>query len=71
MTADPAQPKPSAAVRLVKCPGCGGDSVYAPSNRYRPFCSERCKAIDLGTWSSEGYVVPVAPTTADLPELDA
>ncbi|MFI4928544.1 MAG: DNA gyrase inhibitor YacG, partial [Burkholderiales bacterium] len=29
--------------RIVRCPACGGDSVYAPSNPYRPFCCERCK----------------------------
>lgn len=44
--------------RLVPCPGCGGDSVYAPSNPYRPFCSERCKKIDLGAWASESFRMP-------------
>ena len=39
--------------RIVRCPHCGGDSVYAPSNPYRPFCSERCKNYDLGAWASE------------------
>ena len=46
-------------VKIVVCPQCGGDSVYAPSNPYRPFCSERCKLIDLGAWASESYRVPV------------
>ncbi len=45
------------APRLVRCPQCGGDSVFAPSNRYRPFCSERCKNIDLGAWASESFRV--------------
>jgi endogenous inhibitor of DNA gyrase (YacG/DUF329 family) len=31
--------------------------VYAPSNPYRPFCSERCKKIDLGAWASESFRV--------------
>lgn len=44
--------------RLVPCPSCGGDSVYAPSNPYRPFCSERCKKIDLGAWASESFRMP-------------
>lgn len=26
-------------------------------NPFRPFCSERCRKIDLGTWASEGYVI--------------
>jgi endogenous inhibitor of DNA gyrase (YacG/DUF329 family) len=46
------------AFRLVTCPQCGGDSVFAPSNRYRPFCSERCKNIDLGAWASEAFKLP-------------
>ena len=44
--------------RLVACPRCGGDSVYAPSNPYRPFCSQRCKNLDLGAWASESFRVP-------------
>jgi uncharacterized protein len=44
--------------KQVKCPSCGGPSLYAPANRYRPFCSERCKQIDLGAWASEQFAVP-------------
>ena len=44
--------------RTVRCPSCGGHSVYAPSNRWRPFCSERCKQADLGAWASEQYALP-------------
>ena len=44
--------------RLIRCPGCGGPSVYGPRNPYRPFCSERCKKIDLGAWASESFRVP-------------
>ena len=47
--------------RLVRCPACGGDSVYAPTNPYRPFCSERCKNMDLGAWASEEFRVPEKP----------
>jgi len=53
----------------VSCPGCGGASVYAASNPYRPFCSERCKQIDLGAWASEQFAVPAAAPPEDfLPE---
>jgi len=52
------QHDPKAKPRLVRCPACGGDSVYAPSNPYRPFCSERCKNMDLGAWASESFRVP-------------
>jgi endogenous inhibitor of DNA gyrase (YacG/DUF329 family) len=51
--------------RQVKCPRCGGDSVYAPSNPARPFCSERCKNIDFGDWSSEAFRMPAPVTSAD------
>ncbi len=51
--------KPSAGgkPRIVPCPGCGGDSLYSASNRYRPFCGERCKNLDLGAWASESFRV--------------
>jgi len=42
---------------MVTCPTCKGESPYSVKNRWRPFCSERCKMIDLGTWASDGYVV--------------
>ena len=42
----------------VACPTCGQPSEYAPSNRWRPFCSERCRRIDLGAWASEAYAIP-------------
>lgn len=53
----PANAKP----RVVRCPACGGDSIFAPSNPYRPFCSERCKNMDLGAWASESFRVPEKP----------
>lgn len=33
-------------------------SIYSPANPYRPFCSERCKLMDLGAWSSEEFRMP-------------
>lgn len=51
--------------KLVACPTCGGDSVYAPSNTFRPFCSERCKNIDLGAWASENFRMPDADLSED------
>lgn len=45
-------------VKLVTCPQCKGDSVYAPTNPYRPFCSRRCKDIDFGAWADESFRVP-------------
>jgi endogenous inhibitor of DNA gyrase (YacG/DUF329 family) len=45
-------------VKRVVCPGCGEESIYAPSNPFRPFCSKRCKNIDLGAWASEEFRLP-------------
>ncbi|KAB2845060.1 MAG: DNA gyrase inhibitor YacG [Burkholderiales bacterium] len=41
--------------RLVPCPSCGQLTAWSPENRWRPFCSERCKTQDLGAWASEQY----------------
>ena len=46
--------------RIVACPTCGKDVEWRPENTWRPFCSERCKLIDLGEWATEKYKVPVA-----------
>lgn len=40
----------------MKCPICK-KSVQWHNNEWRPFCSERCKLIDLGEWADEGYVI--------------
>ena len=49
------------ASRVIRCPGCGGPSVYGPDNPARPFCSARCKNNDFGAWASEGYRVEAQP----------
>jgi hypothetical protein len=57
--------------KIVRCPTCGGDSVYAPSNPARPFCSVRCKDIDLGAWASEEFRVPTEAPPEDIVFGDA
>jgi endogenous inhibitor of DNA gyrase (YacG/DUF329 family) len=47
--------------RTVRCPACGGPSLYAPENRFRPFCCERCKLHDLGAWASESFRIEAKP----------
>ncbi|SEL69535.1 hypothetical protein SAMN05216359_11422 [Roseateles sp. YR242] len=49
--------------RIVPCPTCGGDSIFEPSNLWRPFCGERCRQIDLGHWADESFRVAAPPTT--------
>ncbi len=46
------------AARTVPCPGCGQPALYAETNRWRPFCSERCRLADLGAWATERFRVP-------------
>ncbi|VWX58016.1 DNA gyrase inhibitor YacG [Burkholderiales bacterium 8X] len=53
--------------RIVRCPSCRGDSVYAPSNPYRPFCSARCKGNDFGAWASEEFKLPAESPPDDEP----
>jgi uncharacterized protein len=56
--------------RRVACPTCGKSVEWTPHSASRPFCSERCKLIDLGAWATERYRVPVVedkdePESAD------
>jgi uncharacterized protein len=55
--------------KQVPCPACGGASLYSIENRYRPFCSERCKQIDLGAWASESFTLPEQASDRD-PEFE-
>lgn len=52
----------------VKCPTCKKVFEYK-SSKWRPFCSERCKLIDLGHWVSENYSIPSEKKLTDE-ELD-
>jgi endogenous inhibitor of DNA gyrase (YacG/DUF329 family) len=55
--------------RKVACPGCGEMTEYSPANTYRPFCSERCKLMDLGDWATEKFRIPdTAPPDLNEPE---
>lgn len=48
----------SKAARIVSCPTCGKPVPWVAESRFRPFCSERCRCIDLGAWAAEEYRVP-------------
>ena len=56
------------ATRTVSCPRCGKSVAWSPDSAYRPFCSERCKLIDLGTWAQESYRIPVVENK-DQPDI--
>jgi endogenous inhibitor of DNA gyrase (YacG/DUF329 family) len=55
------------ATRTVPCPTCGEECAFEPWNPWRPFCSERCRMVDLGGWASESYRIPAKPED-DAPE---
>jgi endogenous inhibitor of DNA gyrase (YacG/DUF329 family) len=46
------------------CPICGKEAA----EKTRPFCSARCKAIDLNRWLSGRYVIPGAVDDDDEAE---
>ena len=56
--------------RCVACPTCGVSVVWGKASPWRPFCSERCKMIDLGAWATERYRLPVVEDK-DEPESGA
>jgi endogenous inhibitor of DNA gyrase (YacG/DUF329 family) len=41
--------------KTVQCPTCSKPVRWEPASRFRPFCSERCKLIDLGEWFDERH----------------
>ena len=50
--------KPTNKEVKVPCPSCRKLALYGPANPWRPFCSERCRSVDLGAWASEAFRVP-------------
>ena len=46
------------ALARVRCPSCHRE-VRWEGNPFRPFCSERCRTLDLGAWAAERYRIPV------------
>jgi len=59
---------------IVKCPTCKRPVEWSAASVYRPFCSDRCRLIDLGAWLSEKHRIPDESATtgnelrSDLPE---
>ena len=55
----------------VHCPTCAAPVEWTPASHYRPFCSERCKQIDLGAWAEEKYTIPAVNPPEDLDDENA
>lgn len=55
----------------VPCPTCERAVEWSTSSPWRPFCSERCKLIDLGAWAAEQHAIPGgAAETEDKPKTE-
>lgn len=52
----------------VPCPTCARRTPFTPANRWRPFCSERCRSTDLGAWASERFRVGASLQPSDVDE---
>ena len=57
-------------MKSIKCPLCQKSTEYSVRNEFRPFCSERCKLIDLGEWADGKYKVPDDnPSPEDIEQI--
>jgi uncharacterized protein len=56
---------------VVKCPTCKRPVEWSPDSPYRPFCSERCRLIDLGAWLHEAHRIPDESSSAEVPSEDS
>lgn len=54
----------------VLCPTCGASVDWISSQKFKPFCCERCKLIDLGEWIMEEKIIPGAPIYPSEQEYD-
>lgn len=52
--------------KQISCPTCGKKNTWVADNSFKPFCSERCKLIDLGDWASEKHTI--AGESVDIEE---
>lgn len=52
----------------VPCPTCNRPVAWSEESKWRPFCSERCKLIDLGAWASEQRAIPSDAQSEDQAE---
>ena len=55
---------------VVKCPTCDKAVAWIADSKHRPFCSDRCRLIDLGEWAEGNRVIPSDPGHDDVTESD-
>lgn len=54
----------------VQCPTCGKSLPWGPESPHRPFCSERCRLLDLGAWVDGSHAIPGPPAPEALNGTD-
>ncbi|WP_141736534.1 DNA gyrase inhibitor YacG [Oligoflexus tunisiensis] len=62
------------SARIVRCPCCGKGVRYDHTNPFRPFCSQRCKTMDVAAWAEESYRIPAkesAPSDYETEERES
>jgi uncharacterized protein len=50
----------------IECPECSKKVEVPADFPARPFCSQRCKLLDLGRWFNEEYRIPGPPVDSEL-----
>ena len=53
----------------VDCPNCGTSVTWSSQQRWRPFCSDRCRLIDLGAWADESHRLPGGNQLDEMSDL--
>ncbi|MBP9764127.1 MAG: DNA gyrase inhibitor YacG [Gammaproteobacteria bacterium] len=55
-------------MRALQCPNCQKPVEWTNDFPFRPFCSERCRMLDLGAWADNRYSIPInAPVETEVP----
>lgn len=54
----------------VACPQCRKKVLWSEDNPYRPFCSKRCRLLDLGAWADESHRITGEPAMDEM-DIDA
>lgn len=56
---------------VVECPHCGKPVPWTEASKWKPFCSDRCRLIDLGDWLSEKNALPADDPLPDQEPSDS
>jgi endogenous inhibitor of DNA gyrase (YacG/DUF329 family) len=60
-----------ADIQSVECPHCGKPVLWTEASKWRPFCSDRCRLIDLGDWLAEKHAIPTEDAPLDQEETES